>query len=44
MDGWKKCDEISLPEKHFYSQLIVEDITDVDYTHAKRVKILKPKT
>ena len=37
MDDWKKCDEILLPEKYFYSQLIVEDITDADYTHAKRV-------
>ena len=30
--------ETSLPEKeHFYSHLNMEDITDADYTHSKRV-------
>ena len=38
MDGWKKFNEISLPEKEdFYSNLSMEDITDADYAHAKRV-------
>ena len=38
MDDWEKLDEISLPEKqHFYSQLNMVDITDVDYVHAKSV-------
>ena len=38
MDGWEKFNEISLPEKEdFYSHLDMEDITDADYAHAKRV-------
>ena len=38
MDNWEKFNETSLPEKeHFYSDLNMEDITDVDYAHAKRV-------
>ena len=38
MDDWGKCNEASLPEKEdFYSHLDIEDITDADYTHAKRV-------
>ena len=37
-DSWKKFDETSLPEKEdFYSNLNIEDITDVDYKHAKKV-------
>ena len=37
MDDWEKS-ETSLPEKEdFYSHLNMEDITDADYTHAKRV-------
>ena len=37
MDDWEKF-ETSLPEKEdFYSHLNMEDITDADYTHAKRV-------
>ena len=33
-----KFDETSLPEKEdFYSHLSMEDITDADYAHAKRV-------
>ena len=37
MDGWEKFNK-TLPEKEdFYSYLNMEDITDVDYTHAKRV-------
>ena len=38
MDVWHKFNETSLPEKEdFYSPLNMEDITDADYTHAKRV-------
>ena len=38
MDDWEKFNEASLPEKEdFYSHLNIEDITDADYTHAKRV-------
>ena len=38
MDDWEKFNETSLPEKEgFYSHLNVEDITDADYAHAKRV-------
>ena len=37
MDDWGKFNE-TLPEKEdFYSHLNVEDITDADYTNAKRV-------
>ena len=38
MDDWEKFNETSLPEKEdFYSHLNIEDITDADYAHAKRV-------
>ena len=39
MDDCEKSNETSLPEKKkdFYSQLNMEDITDADYVHAKRV-------
>ena len=38
MDDWEKFSEISLPEKEdFYSHLNMENITDADYAHAKRV-------
>ena len=38
MDSWKGFDETSLPDKDaFYSSLNMEDITDVDHRHAKRV-------
>ena len=38
MDDWKKINKTSLPEKEdFYSHLNMEDITDADYAHAKRV-------
>ena len=37
MDEWEKFYETSLSEKEeFYSNLIMEDITDEDYMHAKR--------
>ena len=38
MDDWKKLNEISLPENEkFYSNLNMENITDADYMHSKRV-------
>ena len=38
MVNWERFDEISLPDKEsFYSNLDIEDITDVDYKHAKRL-------
>ena len=38
MDDWEKLNETTLPEKEgFYSHLNMEDITDADYAHAKRV-------
>ena len=38
MDSWERFDESSLPDKEaFYSNLNMEDITDVDYRHAERV-------
>ena len=38
MDSWQRFDETSLPDKEaFYSNLNVEDITDVDCRHGKTV-------
>ena len=38
MDDCEKFNEILLPEKEdFYSHLNMEDITEADYAHAKRV-------
>ena len=38
MNDWEKFNETTLPEKEeFYSNLNMEDITDVGYMHAKRV-------
>ena len=38
MHSWERFDEISLPDKEaFYSNLNMEDITDIDYRHAKSV-------
>ena len=38
MDSWEIFDEASLPDKEaFYRSLNMEDITDVDHRHAKRV-------
>ena len=38
MNGWEEFNETSLSEKEdFYSYLNVEEITDADYTYAKRV-------
>ena len=38
MDEWEKFNETSLPEKEdFHSHLNMEDITDADYAHVKRV-------
>ena len=38
MDDWEKFNETTLPEEEeFYSNLNLENITDADYMHAKRV-------
>ena len=38
MDSWKRFNETSLPNKEdFYSSLNMEDITGIDYRHAKKV-------
>ena len=38
MGSWERFDKTSLPDKEvFYSSLNMEDITDVDHMHAKRV-------
>ena len=38
MDSWERFDETSLSDKEaFYSSLNMEDITDADHRHAKRV-------
>ena len=38
MDDWEKLNATSLLEKEdFYSHVNMEDITDADYEHAKRV-------
>ena len=38
MDRWERFDKTSLTDKEdFYSSLNMEDITDVDHRHAKRV-------
>ena len=38
MGKWERFNKTSLPEKdEFYSNLNMENITDADYTHAKRV-------
>ena len=43
MDNWERFSEISLPnEKVFYSNLNMEDISDIDYRHANNVfKVFK---
>ena len=38
MDDWEKFNKTSLPDKeNFYSNLNIEDITDADQAHRKRV-------
>ena len=38
MDDWEKFNETTLPEKEkFFSGLNMDDITDADYMHAKKV-------
>ena len=38
MDNWEKFNETTLPEKEqFYSNLNIEEITDVYYMHEERV-------
>ena len=38
VDDWEKFIEVSVPKKEgFHSHLNIEDITDADYKHAKKV-------
>ena len=38
MDNWERFNETSLPPKEsFYSEYNLEDISDEDYNHAKKV-------
>ena len=38
MDSWERTDETLVPDKEaFYNSLNMEDITNLDYKHAKRV-------
>ena len=38
MKSWERLNETSLPNKEdFYSCLNIEDITNINYRHAKRV-------
>ena len=38
MDSWEGFNEISLPSKRdFYSELILDNISDSDYEHAEKV-------
>ena len=38
MDGWDKFNEKSIPSKEsFYSNLTMENITEMDYIHASNV-------
>ena len=37
MDDWAKFSETLIGKEDFYSHLNMEDITDPDYAHAKRV-------
>ena len=38
MDNWERFEETALPDKEaFYSNLNIEDITDIDYSHANKV-------
>ena len=38
MDSWERFDETSLPDKEvFYNSLNMENVTDIDHRHAKRV-------
>ena len=40
MDDWKKFNETSLTKKEdFYNHLSMEDVTNADYKHSKRVCI-----
>ena len=37
IDDWENFNETSLREEEFYSNLNMEDITDADYMHGKRI-------
>ena len=42
MDDWEKFNGTKLPEKEeFYRNVNLEDITDADYMHAKRLLLNK---
>ena len=42
MDDWEKVNETKLPEKEeSYRNVNLEDITDADYMHAKRLLLNK---
>ena len=37
MDSWKRFDEKPMPKKEYvYSSLNMEEITDIDYRHARK--------
>ena len=38
MDDWEKFNKTSLPRKYIYTHLKMEDSTNADYTHTKRVR------
>ena len=41
-DTWERFSEISLPSKEdFYSNLNIEDISDIDYRHANVFEVFK---
>ena len=37
MDDWERFNETTLSEKEFYSNLKMEEITDANYMHGKRI-------
>ena len=38
MDSWERFNEVSLPDKKpFYSELVLEDISNEDFIHAQKV-------
>ena len=43
MDEWERFNETKLPEKKIYSNVNMEDITDVDYIQKEFAEILKWK-
>ena len=37
MDSWERFDEEVLPDKEACSSVNIEDITDIDYRHSRRI-------